>query len=60
MEIRGLRLSGWPLDLVLIFVNAVAAMNCRRLGGRRGIPCLPEVRAFLRTHGLADLFNAIS
>jgi sugar/nucleoside kinase (ribokinase family) len=31
-------LRDWPLDWTLAFANAVAAMKCRTLGGRRGIP----------------------
>ena len=52
-------LRGWPLIWVLTFANAVAAMKCRHLGGRRGIPRLPEVRDFLHAHGPRDLAFAI-
>ena len=52
-------LRGWPLDFVLTFANAVAAMKCRHLGGRRGIPRLPEVRDFLDTHGRRDIAAAL-
>jgi sugar/nucleoside kinase (ribokinase family) len=48
-------LRDWPLPWTLTFANAVAAMKCRHLGGRRGIPRLPEVRDFLHAHGLRDL-----
>jgi sugar/nucleoside kinase (ribokinase family) len=53
-------LRGWPLDWVLTCANAVAAMKCRRLGGRRGIPRLPEVRDFLHAQGRRDLARALS
>ncbi|HEX9900704.1 MAG TPA: PfkB family carbohydrate kinase [Candidatus Methylomirabilis sp.] len=52
-------LRGWPLDFVLTFANAVAAMKCRHLGGRRGIPRLPEVRDFLDAHGRRDIASAL-
>jgi len=50
----------WPLAWTLTFANAVAAMKCRFLGGRRGIPRLPEVAAFLTAHGHRDLANALA
>jgi sulfofructose kinase len=53
-------LRGWPLEWILTFANAVAAMKCRFLGGRRGIPRLPEVAEFLAAHGRAELAAAIS
>jgi sulfofructose kinase len=40
-------LNRWPLDVSLRFSNTVAAMKCRRLGGRAGIPSLAELRARL-------------
>ncbi len=48
-------LRGWPFEWTLSFANAVAAMKCRALGGRRGIPRLPEVREFLASHGRRDI-----
>jgi sugar/nucleoside kinase (ribokinase family) len=53
-------LRGWPLEWTLTFANAVAAMKCRHLGGRRGIPRLPEVRDFLTTHGHRDLASTLT
>jgi sugar/nucleoside kinase (ribokinase family) len=52
-------LRAWPLEWILTFANAVAAMKCRQLGGRRGIPRLPEVREFLEAHGRRNLAAAI-
>ncbi len=52
-------LRDWPLEWTLTFANAVAAMKCRFLGGRRGIPRLPEVAEFLATHGRRDLASAL-
>lgn len=52
-------LRGWPFEWVLTFANAVAAMKCRFLGGRRGIPRLPEVAEFLNTHGRSDIADAL-
>lgn len=40
-------IQGWDLARVVEFSSAVAAMKCRKLGGRAGIPTLPEVEAFL-------------
>lgn len=45
--IHGL-LEGWAPPHLLRFAAAVAALKCRRLGGRAGLPTLPEVEAFLR------------
>ncbi|MFQ5708273.1 MAG: carbohydrate kinase family protein [bacterium] len=42
---------GWPLDKVLEFASAVAALKCRGLGGRAMIPNLPEALAFLKDRG---------
>jgi sugar/nucleoside kinase (ribokinase family) len=52
-------LRDWPLEWTLTFANAVAAMKCRSLGGRRGIPRLPEVAEFLGTHGCTEIAAAI-
>jgi len=40
-------LQGWDLKEVVRFSSAVAALKCRELGGRAGIPSLEEVRYFL-------------
>ncbi|MDD4857155.1 MAG: PfkB family carbohydrate kinase [Candidatus Krumholzibacteria bacterium] len=40
-------LQGWDILRVCTFANAVAALKCRRLGGRAGIPNLSETLAFL-------------
>jgi sulfofructose kinase len=40
-------LQGWNLRRVATFANAVAAINCQTLGGRRGLPTLDQVEAFL-------------
>jgi sulfofructose kinase len=39
-------LQNWDIDKTAVFANAVAAMKCRKLGGRAGIPDLAEVLAF--------------
>jgi sulfofructose kinase len=52
-------LRGWPFEWTLTFANAVAAMKCRFLGGRRGIPRLPEVAEFLAAHGHQELAAAL-
>lgn len=40
-------LNGWPLTRTITFASALAALACTRIGGRTGIPPLPEVLAFL-------------
>jgi sugar/nucleoside kinase (ribokinase family) len=42
-------LQGWAVHQVTRFANAVAAINCRSLGGRRGLPTLSQVETFLET-----------
>jgi len=52
-------LRDWPFAWTLTFANAVAAMKCRALGGRAGIPRLGEVAAFLAGHGRGDIAGAL-
>ncbi|HBG46863.1 MAG TPA: carbohydrate kinase [Deltaproteobacteria bacterium] len=40
-------LQGWDLKRTVRFASAVAAMKCTELGGRAGIPDLPEALKFL-------------
>ena len=42
-------LKGWPLPETIRFANATAAMKCRELGARTGIPRFGEVEEFLKT-----------
>ena len=42
---------GWPVARGMEFASAVAALSCRALGGRRGIPSYHEAAEFLRAHG---------
>jgi sugar/nucleoside kinase (ribokinase family) len=42
-------LQGWDLRRVAVFANAVAALNCQTLGGRRGLPTLAQVEDLIRT-----------
>lgn len=42
-----LRLPGGEVEDVLAYANAVAALNCRRLGARGGMPTTDEVAALL-------------
>lgn len=42
---------GWPLEEIVRLANAVAALKCRRLGGRAGIPSLAETRGFVQATG---------
>lgn len=40
-------LRSWPLRKTTEFANACAAIKCRKLGGRAGIPALTQVQNFL-------------
>jgi sulfofructose kinase len=40
-------LQNWELGEILRFANAAAALKCKELGGRKGIPTLEEIRRFL-------------
>jgi len=40
-------IQNWEVAEILRFANAVAALKCRGLGGRRGIPSIEEVQRFL-------------
>jgi sugar/nucleoside kinase (ribokinase family) len=40
-------LQNWEVAEILRFSNAVAALKCRDLGGRKGIPTLEEAQKFL-------------
>jgi sulfofructose kinase len=40
-------LENWEIEETLRFANAVAALKCQHLGGRKGIPTLEEVQKFL-------------
>ncbi|MGZ3533683.1 MAG: carbohydrate kinase family protein [Thermodesulfobacteriota bacterium] len=40
-------LQNWETEEILKFANAAAALKCKELGGRRGIPTLEEVKRFL-------------
>ncbi|MGZ3537389.1 MAG: carbohydrate kinase family protein [Thermodesulfobacteriota bacterium] len=40
-------LQNWKAEQILRFANAAAALKCKELGGRKGIPTLEEVQRFL-------------
>ena len=44
--------KGFPLERNLAFASATAAMKCRKLGGRAGIPRRDEVEQFLAERGV--------
>jgi sulfofructose kinase len=52
-------LRNWSFEWTLTFANAVAAMKCRALGGRAGIPGLGEVIGFLTGHGHGEIARAL-
>jgi sulfofructose kinase len=41
-------LQGWGLSETVRFASAAAALKCRKIGGREGIPKLNEVETLLR------------
>jgi sulfofructose kinase len=41
-------LKKWPLKRIARFANACAAIKCRRLGGRAGVPVLQQVEGFMK------------
>jgi len=41
-------LQNWEVEKMLRFANAVAALKCLDLGGRRGIPTLEKTQPFMR------------
>jgi len=43
-------LENWNLSRVVRFANAAAALSCRKLSGRMGIPSLDEIERLIRTH----------
>src|SRR5204863_4821489 len=40
-------LQNWPLEEIVRFAHATAAIKCMHIGARRGIPRLSEVQEFL-------------
>ena len=56
-------LAGWPLARRCEFANAAAALKCRELGGRAGIPTLEELERFLENppprHPLPEPFQEL-
>lgn len=40
-------IQAWPMPSCMRFASAVAALKCRQIGARKGIPTLNEVRAFM-------------
>jgi sulfofructose kinase len=47
-------LQGWEMTETVRFASAVAALKCRKIGGRAGIPGLNEVETFLRERERAE------
>lgn len=44
-------LQDWPVDRILQFASACAALKCRRMGNREALPGLDEVEEFLGQAG---------
>ncbi|MFQ6115257.1 MAG: PfkB family carbohydrate kinase, partial [bacterium] len=47
----------WPLEKIIEFSSAVAALKCRGLGGRAMIPNKHEVMQYLQTNGTPKFWN---
>jgi sulfofructose kinase len=45
-------LQNWEIRTILQFSTAVAAIKCKQLGGRQGIPTFEQVSKFLETRGI--------
>ncbi len=50
-------LQNWEVIEILRFANAVAALKCREMGGRKGIPFLEEVQRFLSQQKKGEVKN---
>ncbi len=46
-------LAGWPLEEMPVFASAVAALNCRHIGGHTHAPSLAAVMDFLDQRGVS-------
>ncbi len=44
-------LRNWPLNDIMSFANAAAALNCREIGAKAGLPTLEEVLRLARASG---------
>jgi len=51
-------LKKWRMEKIIEFASACAALKCRKLGGREGIPSLKEVQGFLKEKRDASLRSA--
>jgi ribokinase len=51
-------LRDWSVEETIRFASAVAALNCRELGGRSGLPTLAEVERFLASASMPS-FKAV-
>jgi sulfofructose kinase len=51
-------LRGWPVSDCACFASATAALKCRALGGRAGVPRFEEVTAFLDLQEQSGAWNA--
>ena len=49
----------WPLPQILEFASAVAALKCRSLGGREGIPTMDETLTFLKEKDTTDFSKSL-
>lgn len=45
-------LRGWNLQFIALFSSAAAALKCKELGGRSGIPTFQQTIEFLRQYGI--------
>jgi sugar/nucleoside kinase (ribokinase family) len=47
-------LQNWEIEEILRFSHAAASLKCRSLGGRSGIPSIPEIMKFIDSTGRAS------
>lgn len=50
-------LQAWRLEDTLAYASAAAALKCRKVGGRKGIPSLAEMFSFLEERTGEDLWR---
>ena len=45
-------INGWPIEETINFASAVAALKCKEVGGRRGIPSLRQARRLMKEQAI--------
>jgi len=52
--------KGWPYREIVEFASAVAAIKCTKLGGRTGIPTLPQAVEFLCARSASGFWKSLT